>query len=604
MLRRALIVLFVWLACLAPAYGQALDLTDSPTRVMIADDPAFADPDLDDSAWPVQPLLQPNGWPARGAAFNDGRLWQRVHFDGAEMSSLQTPAVYFGQFFGAARFYLNGIQIGSIGLLDEPFMGHQTTHNTKAIPLILSIPDGLLRTQSGNVLAMELWRDGLENSGVFTGPLEITEETLAREKANQDIILFTVLNATTVLILSVAALVSAVLWLTAPRQAGMGWLCLSCFAFTPFVVVSSTLFLVLEVPTPPILFPYVFVALAAAVFAPLLQFAAIVLQRKVGWFGRLVQGLSVVLALSHFAGHRNESVLLWMVVALASFSLVSVWAISAVRRSHRPGLPILVGVGSLWLSILLAILGLENQFIAAWGSQSSDLALAIFLGCLAWAGAQSLFDSRARLAAVQSQVLLAQETERRRVAYDIHDGVGQWLSAIKLNLQMLQGRHRGTPAEGEFREVVSHVDAAITDTRRIAHDLSPAMIDKKGLVAAMESHADVVTRQTGIELRVQADADLVLDAESQGHLYRIFQEALQNAVRHGRASMIIVDLSESGSGFALSIRDNGVGFDDDSSRAGLGLDSIRQRALLLGARVDISSHDGQGTSITVKHHSS
>ncbi len=194
------------------------------------------------------------------------------------------------------------------------------------------------------------------------------------------------------------------------------------------------------------------------------------------------------------------------------------------------------------------------------------------------------------------RALAAQEAERRRLARELHDEVGQVLTAVVLQLDRL-----GREAAGEQRmgvvEAREAVRASLEDVRGIARRLRPEALDDLGLASALEALANDVERRTGVRTEPAIDGHLSgLSAEEELVIYRIAQEALTNAVRHGRAQRVSIRVRSD----ELVVHDDGVGFDAAITADGTGLRGMRERAVLIGARLDVDSRRGGGTTVRMR----
>ena len=198
-------------------------------------------------------------------------------------------------------------------------------------------------------------------------------------------------------------------------------------------------------------------------------------------------------------------------------------------------------------------------------------------------------------------VLRAQEEERRRVARDLHDEVNQALTAILLRLEALA---QDTPAErsADVAELKRLTSQAMDELLTLARQLRPAALDDHGLVPAIESQLRVFSERTGIATRLSTAGRLGdLDEEQQTALYRVTQEALVNAGRHGAATLVQVELAAVGERTELHVRDDGKGFDPAVVRGeGLGLEGMAERARLVGGELDVRSSPGAGTEISMR----
>jgi signal transduction histidine kinase len=197
------------------------------------------------------------------------------------------------------------------------------------------------------------------------------------------------------------------------------------------------------------------------------------------------------------------------------------------------------------------------------------------------------------------KLVQAQEMERRHLARELHDEVGQALTAAKINLQSAM-REAGASIGLRLQETVAILDRLLGQVRRISVDLRPSILDDLGLVPALRSMLDERARPASIEVHFSPrDVPENLHAEIQTTCYRIVQEAITNVVRHAKATRIDVDLHRENGKLRLLIRDNGVGFDTKSRTAGLGLIGIKERAVLVGGQAKIISETNKGTTIDI-----
>jgi two-component system sensor histidine kinase UhpB len=202
-------------------------------------------------------------------------------------------------------------------------------------------------------------------------------------------------------------------------------------------------------------------------------------------------------------------------------------------------------------------------------------------------------------------VVRAQEAERSRIAQDLHDEVNQALTAIKLRLSATM---HDAPVEivGELRETRSLVDQAMGELLNIARELRPTALDDHGLISALRSQVVNFGERTGIQTAFRKHGDLgQLSDEEQLVIYRVTQESLSNIAHHAGAKHVDVDLSFTG-GTILKVVDDGSGFAALQANrngklrgrpGGLGLNGMRERALLVGGNLSIFSRPGEGTTV-------
>ncbi len=194
-----------------------------------------------------------------------------------------------------------------------------------------------------------------------------------------------------------------------------------------------------------------------------------------------------------------------------------------------------------------------------------------------------------------ARVLSAQEAERRRVAQELHDEVGQSLTAVLLGLKRLVDQ----APESMYRdlyEVQETTRDSLDEIRRIARRLRPGVLDELGLVSALKAVGNEVSATTGVSVRCAIEPDLpALRHETELVLFRVTQEAITNAIRHGRARRLTIALSRRAAGVELRISDDGCGMNEAAE--GAGLRGMRERALLIGADLAVGDSLLGGTEI-------
>lgn len=193
------------------------------------------------------------------------------------------------------------------------------------------------------------------------------------------------------------------------------------------------------------------------------------------------------------------------------------------------------------------------------------------------------------------RMLSAQEAERRRVARELHDEIGQTITGLMLEIGHAAGKAPAGLAE-ELRDAQEEARIMSDELQKIVRQLRPDALDDLGLGSALTHLSETLAERSGIRVTREFEADLPeLDPESELVIYRVAQESLTNALRHSGASVVAVSLSRSGGILRLRIRDNGVGL--DGSLPGSGIRGMRERALLVDAALRIDSSPGTGTEV-------
>jgi len=216
---------------------------------------------------------------------------------------------------------------------------------------------------------------------------------------------------------------------------------------------------------------------------------------------------------------------------------------------------------------------------------------------------EALRAANQRLQVLSQRVLEIQEAERRDLARELHDEVGQALTAVKIHLQSLFLRSDSLRHVPQIEEAVRIVEDALAQVRGLSLNLRPPQLDDLGLTAALRWFLDRQSRLAGFPIRLDADElSGRLDPVLETACFRIVQEAITNALRHARARRIWVELRFGGGELRLTIGDDGVGFDVAAARrassgASLGLASLEERATLAGGSVEFRSEPGKGTRV-------
>ena len=200
----------------------------------------------------------------------------------------------------------------------------------------------------------------------------------------------------------------------------------------------------------------------------------------------------------------------------------------------------------------------------------------------------------------------AREEERRRLARELHDELGQALLGLKMNLVWLQ-RRAARPggealSEGRLPVMLELVEGAIDTVCAIVTDLRPPALDQLGLIAALEWQTESFARRTGLRCRFTGTADVrELDIGRSTAVFRAFQEMLTNVERHADASRVTVAVRRRGKCLVLNVRDNGRGVTPKQALkpSSFGLLGMRERAVLLGGDVTIKSAPREGTGVTM-----
>ncbi len=214
-------------------------------------------------------------------------------------------------------------------------------------------------------------------------------------------------------------------------------------------------------------------------------------------------------------------------------------------------------------------------------------------------------DLNAQLRQISARLMRAQDEERRRIARELHDGLGQDLAAIKLMLTQIAGDTSASAKDALALEANSVVDVAIQQVRTLSYLLHPPLLDEVGLASALRCYLEGVTKRTGIEisLDIQPLQFPRLDQSVETAIFRIVQEALTNVFRHSKANRTWVVLSHEERRVVVMVRDDGKGLAEGTielrpDSVGVGLEGMRQRTKEFGGEFRVSNAN-PGTLIEV-----
>ena len=205
---------------------------------------------------------------------------------------------------------------------------------------------------------------------------------------------------------------------------------------------------------------------------------------------------------------------------------------------------------------------------------------------------------RARL---EKEILEVSEREQRRIGHDLHDGICQHWAATAIAGQVLGEKlaAQSLPEAADAREVVRLVENGITLTRNLAHGIAPPEMESEGLVRALQEYAANISKMFKINCGFECELPpLIEDTEAATHLYRITQEAVNNAIRHGKPRQIVISLANRKNQVELTVEDDGGGLPDDwQQQRGLGTRIMAHRAAMIGGSFSIEPNPTGGTFV-------
>lgn len=203
---------------------------------------------------------------------------------------------------------------------------------------------------------------------------------------------------------------------------------------------------------------------------------------------------------------------------------------------------------------------------------------------------------------LETEITEISNREQQRIGQDLHDGLCQELAGIELMCQAVEQKLavKSKVAARQVGEIGEHIRQTIAHTRKLARGLFPVELEINGFMSALHELADHAQKLFKVECRFECAASVsIRDNVAATHLYRIAQEAINNAVKHGKACHIVITLKPAADKIKLTVTDDGLGFSNESRKgSGMGLHTMKYRAGVVGATLQIQSNNGKGTTVT------
>jgi two-component system NarL family sensor kinase len=263
-----------------------------------------------------------------------------------------------------------------------------------------------------------------------------------------------------------------------------------------------------------------------------------------------------------------------------------------------------VGMG-VWEILELVLLEAPRRGVSSVLAHATQVAVVLVAAAVVLKLWRQKTAHAAELARLVESAAFARDEERRRVGYDLHDGIAPLIVSAQQHLDTCQDAWTDAPpgARHELGRAAAAVRAAITETRRVMMALRPAALESTGLADAVRTATEAMGRATGWEVSFDETVGPTrLPPAVEVAAFRIFQEAVENARRHARCDRLSIALRRLPDAIELVVADDGVGFvvpTEGAPTRGLGLSSMRERARLLGGRCQVTSHPGRGTRVEV-----
>ncbi|MEM7012095.1 MAG: histidine kinase [Verrucomicrobiota bacterium] len=552
----------------------------SVARFQVGDDPRWAAPDFDDQNW--MEAAMPGSWQSQNLANTGNTCWYRFkvetpsRWDGAAPLSFSPGIV--GNLY---EVYWNGELIGRKGSFD-PYLDLPRTNAYR----IFEVPRQLLRTDEPNLIALRVhnyWSKGgiLSERPSLAAPAELLARKAQIER------LPTIGLICTVVVLGIIFFIAIALAVWQYRLP-LVW------AFL-FVIAAQFIWEFLRAGVllgddqwmaPPLYLGASVVYYAGGSIGGLMCILLLLRGSVAKWYRNyaIISGAIIVVVTLTSVQWRAAEVLaysigiLWFLSYLIVIGNVIFRALKERRPFARPA-AILVGLTALFsfldsVSYITPVLPGATAWVdmTSWFIILSSSALGVIV--IAW-----LIRYKSRAEMLASQVLSAEIDERSRLARELHDGVAQTLLAVKMNVETQHGA-----GDIDVEQLLVQLDSASDELREAAHDIHPAVLGSRSLEDAFRVHAGSLGPER-IEFEIEKAKTAEPQAETRHHLFRVFQELLGNAVKHGAEGSVKVRWSRDHSNYVLEVENPLKKEDKRTTNPGLGSQSLAERLEILGGQI-------------------
>jgi len=562
-------------------------------KISPGDDPSWASPSYDDAHWKRIPI--PASWQSQGFEPENRMGWYRIHFEGREVAGTRPLGVFFGRIGDVDEVFLNGRRIGGEGVMGDRRV------EAPFVQRLYRIPRSLLVSGGDNLLAVRVMNTYV-TGGIFESPVLLGDYSdlllLKTERENA----ITRVDLILLVSLSVFVVFFFLIHLSGVRDKEYIAFAVFVLLYTVEYLLDSLIFYQSGLKTHTL--QKLVASLMMLLPASFLIFLSFTVKQRitplVKWIIVSYGVLAVAFLFSVGPGTYLVMSYVWMALSLVSAWLALRYSVNASRRNVQQSAVFLVAIGVVCLGIVNWILELLGVLPAReiYGRSVSEYVLPVTILCFVYAIDVRFSESLQSIKIFSEQILIAHEEERKRLARDLHDGLGQSLLTTKFNLERMNQERQ----DGVVRCAVEELSGNIDELREISAGLRPPFLEEMGLPAALKMYGNRVAKKTGVEIEVKADLASRPRSLIEENLFRIVQESISNASKHASATHITVSLDGSKDRLVMQVEDNGRGFDYGKIRSkglGIGLSTMAERASLMGGTLSLRS-GREGTSIRVE----
>ena len=550
------------------------------------DDPSFANPDADLSGWTK---IEPGSSPPRHIGFR----WYRAEFTIGWHYRSRQLGLYLGEIAQAHEAHLNNRLVAKLGGMSPEPVGSARKRSLTQIDK-LHLWYSFLKLTETNTLAVRI-ESYTEPIRFDTTQVQIDDFDRLILRARTEESTVNVIQGASISVLLLIGLFCGFLFVSGLQTRENMLFGLFVLAAALLIFLDSLMFFDLGAQAPLVDRSLVFGRLVCVVIFCRLMRAEIAKQFEPLAY-RVENAAFVIAGLFVVTGNLLPLRYFDLLIDLACIALFcpSLWALTRAARDDPPVFGVWLGLAVAFAAAFVFEFLFGSPQFALGVVQTAYLVVAfVFL----YAIARRYQEMSRNMAALNERLVTVRDLERMRLARDLHDGLGQGIAAVGLHLKMLTSGETGP----KFARLTESLDYLNSQVSEVLQDLRPLALRNARLDEAIERHLKRTLEGTGIRYSTSLDPNIELPFPVREQLFRIYQEALNNALKHANCTEVSVSTSRSGRKVRLVISDNGGGFIvRDNRDLGLGLSTMRERASLINASYSLKSEAEAGCTIRLE----
>lgn len=577
----------------AEATGFAiLDLSGVDWRYRIGDNASWKDPVVDISGWAR--IALPGVLPVALESTSDRVVWFRAEIPKSRIPDAPGLAVLLGRIQEADETFVNGLDIGKTGTILETARDYVGA-GSSLVTRVYEIPPQAFSGPGPLVLALRVQSVSYA-PGPTRGPLLIGDTAdLTRVARSEDLPIW-VRDGLWLTVLFIGFCVSLASVYGDGRDERNKWLPLflasAAFGAAPHTILGFEAGLA----APQLIWVFDFSPYVLFGFLHIANSVGTVLNRFQGAMMFVFYGLQAFMVIADVTVGTMYILSETMVLCVMLTACVSIYQ---CLRAYFGGVPVSVWT---YLALGIVIAGLIASTllrpIVPAVLDPLNIGVLLSVGCFLLAMADHNRWDRMALKRMAADILVAQENERERIARELHDGVNQRLAVVRFRLERLARNRDGLTPDALATPIDELRDTA-RDVSGLVEGLRPPGLEEAGFAPTVSQAVQRWNEIGDVTITLDVTGDREPKGDAQPHVFRILQEAVHNAMRHGKATRIRIAIDLNGRSGRLRVSDSGAGFDLLSTPRGVGLTTMRERAGLIGGRFDITSAPGKGATVAV-----